>query len=318
MSDLRRVRRRVPRPESRDRAAGRGGVTILELLVVVAVLSILLALLLPAVQQSRAASRRTVCQARLKNLGIAASNYATTYRHFPVEERVSLIDWASDGPPVGCFNDEFASPVDTTLVTCPSDPNVREGRPDESYVFNAGSYATVDFGDGVLPDPLDPQIPPRYVGPADVTDGLSQTALMSEKLIPPDESSRSVKFSELGRAIDALDDVLAPAVPIAVIARGVQDVCKTPTFVRRIARRPHNCRRREGYKHSLTPNSPNCQLDPGLFPFTFVKPASSRHDGGVNVLLCDGSVHFASDSVDGNVWYAVGTRAGGEPEGGSF
>ena len=41
-------------------------------------------------------------------------------------------------------------------------------------------------------------------------------------------------------------------------------------------------------------------------------PASSRHGGGVNAVLADGSVRFVSDSVDFTTWQSLGTFAGGE------
>jgi prepilin-type processing-associated H-X9-DG protein len=40
--------------------------------------------------------------------------------------------------------------------------------------------------------------------------------------------------------------------------------------------------------------------------------ARSRHTGGVNVTMADGSVRFSSDNVDRRVWRSVGTRNGGE------
>jgi prepilin-type processing-associated H-X9-DG protein len=40
--------------------------------------------------------------------------------------------------------------------------------------------------------------------------------------------------------------------------------------------------------------------------------ASSRHPGGVNVLLCDGSVKFIKSSIARNTWWAIGTQANGE------
>jgi prepilin-type processing-associated H-X9-DG protein len=40
--------------------------------------------------------------------------------------------------------------------------------------------------------------------------------------------------------------------------------------------------------------------------------ARSRHPGGVNVLLADGSVRFIKDSVNANTWWGIGTKAGGE------
>ena len=41
-------------------------------------------------------------------------------------------------------------------------------------------------------------------------------------------------------------------------------------------------------------------------------PASSYHTGGVNVCLADGSVRFVRDSINFDIWRAVGSRAGGE------
>ena len=40
--------------------------------------------------------------------------------------------------------------------------------------------------------------------------------------------------------------------------------------------------------------------------------ARSRHTGGVNVAMADGSVTFVSDGIDLSVWRSVATRAGGE------
>jgi prepilin-type processing-associated H-X9-DG protein len=43
-----------------------------------------------------------------------------------------------------------------------------------------------------------------------------------------------------------------------------------------------------------------------------MKPASSYHPGGANVVMCDGSVRFAKDSVSRQVWQGLASRAGGE------
>ena len=43
--------------------------------------------------------------------------------------------------------------------------------------------------------------------------------------------------------------------------------------------------------------------------------ARSYHTGGVNLLLCDGSVHFISNGIGPGTWRALGTRAGGEVPG---
>lgn len=40
--------------------------------------------------------------------------------------------------------------------------------------------------------------------------------------------------------------------------------------------------------------------------------ARSRHPGGVNTVMCDGSVRFVTDYVNSNTWSALGTMDGGE------
>ncbi|HEU5118146.1 MAG TPA: DUF1559 domain-containing protein, partial [Isosphaeraceae bacterium] len=71
------------------------------------------------------------------------------------------------------------------------------------------------------------------------------------------------------------------------------------------------------YNHANTPNGMSCNASgvayaaaPGGIGDLIT--ANSNHSGGVNVAFCDGSVHFVKNSIAPNIWWALGTRSGGE------
>jgi prepilin-type processing-associated H-X9-DG protein len=117
------------------------------LLVVIAIIGVLVALLLPAVQAAREAARRSSCSNNLKQLGLALHNYADVHKRFPINylnwnqspphrgsHLVRLFPFMEQGPMYDQFNFSNPNVEDTTnsggvllrsfvipVLICPSD-----------------------------------------------------------------------------------------------------------------------------------------------------------------------------------------------------
>ncbi|WP_339736246.1 DUF1559 domain-containing protein [uncultured Gimesia sp.] len=93
--------------------SSRRGFTLIELLVVMAIIALLAAMLLPAIQRAREAARRTQCINNLKQLSLAAFNYESSFRCFP-SGWIDGTELDTNGAPVTSFanaNVAFPEPV---------------------------------------------------------------------------------------------------------------------------------------------------------------------------------------------------------------
>ncbi|WP_425615295.1 DUF1559 domain-containing protein [Anatilimnocola sp. NA78] len=293
--------------------APRRGFTLVELLVVIAIIGVLVALLLPAVQAARESARRTQCLNHLKQWGLAMHNYhdnllqlplgATstprrTYVMFlwPYIEQGSM-DVKNDYtqpfylPPCSIPNTmDGLCGVRLKLYNCPTDQggvdqtNHYYARVRGNYMINWGQV-TYGAASTVANAPFSHE------------NGNRATPLLTRMKNITDGTSNTLLFAEYLKAKDTGD----------VDWRG--DIHNDDGVFKFMTLSTPNSSTLDVVNLSVPNNDPKMPVTTSGAQFN---AARSRHPGGVNTVLCDGSVRFVTDSIILSTWQALGTMDGGE------
>jgi prepilin-type N-terminal cleavage/methylation domain-containing protein len=340
------------RLRSPGRRHANAGFTIIELVVVMALIGILVALLAPALQSTRETVRRTDCQNRLRQLGTALQGYESAQGRFPslsvpratpkqgpfglqdaplsvcyqllpfLEQRplFERVDRDEDGypgnqsePPASTVNAAVLQ-VTIPILQCPSD---RGFAGSVSYRSCAGTSPGLYTTPGTpLPNSSRAGFATGAVTRAqNVRDGLSNTAFFSERLLGDQDPSRYSPARDviLNVSGDLNNNFLLPDDAANGCQLPYSAVTQHASFMG--ATWLFSGYGFTSYNHVLAPNSrtPDCTTGHAVAPTgPGAFTARSMHTGGVYLLLGDGAVRFVSEEIGINIWRALGTINGSD------
>lgn len=300
------------------KCAIRSAFTLIEMLVVLFIVSILIMLILPAVQAARESARRLRCVSNMHNIGLALHQHLNAHGTFPAGNDwppasssyiVQLLPYLEQQALYDSLNltDHVLGNANLTAMRlipetflCPSDSRRATiySAASTNYAGNSGWNAI--RGEGVF---IGQQLEPK-----EIDDGLANTVGVSEWIVGSGHPGREHRLGSVWQITtyiaqddrDAFTQICGMLTP-GQVQPSLASFKGEPWFQGALGSSLYN--------HVLVPNRPSCvAIKEKMQGFT----AGSYHPGGAQVLVMDGSVHFVKETIDSRVWAALGSRSGGE------
>jgi prepilin-type N-terminal cleavage/methylation domain-containing protein/prepilin-type processing-associated H-X9-DG protein len=299
--------------------------TLTELLVSIAIIGMLVSLLLPAVQQTREASRRSACQNNLRQLGLALHGFETSRGVFPPS------GWTVASPlnPAGKFIGWRALLL----------PYVEQGALGQQYDLGADWWEGINpqLGSQRLKIFLCASVPQRIPVTSIVAKSLRPAMTFAHPLAPADYEALMGVQPTVNQALYA-----SPLANRSVLFRNsttrmaeITDGSSQTIIVVECSTRPLVYRGRmarvdlandqgqgwidsesafsfDGASADGSLQGQGPQLTPRAVNATNENEPYSFHSGGASCLFADGHIEFTSESIALELFAALVTRAGGE------